>query len=195
MFTASGAKRAFTLLEVMVASFLASIILYVLISLLIPSIRHSRLGATRVDLDQRAALLDARLTRCLKQTTRGGVGWQQDPAATYLSTHGLTGTGPDSMQTWSPSLDIFRWSDQENRIVHARLPRPQDVNPAAPIIPGLDQITTQFPSSPVVSVTEGVTSFTVIKDGGPRVDYEAILTVDKEKVRLFRTVFLVNSTQ
>ena len=125
--------RGFTLVEVLVAAALGSMVLYVIVALLIPALRVSGQGTTKVDLDQRAALIDERLTRALKSTTRAGVGRLpegESPDPLYLSVHPLLGTLTGSRQDWSRQLTVFVW--KEHRLREVELELPSDPPPICP---------------------------------------------------------------
>ncbi len=184
-------RGAFTLVEVLVAAFLASIILYVVIALLIPAMRISSLGSIRVDLDQRAMLLERHLIRALKSTTRSGVMFLDLENRALLSTHPLEGALSGSRAEWSSSLALFYREDDKISEILLSLPK----TPLKAVTLPWEAMVESLPASPRRMSVSGVTQFEVQIDSGPQVDFQFSIEKDGEKVSVSRTVFLVNSAQ
>lgn len=201
MSTPSAAKlrRGFTLLEVMVAAFLAGLILHVIISLLIPALKLSALGTTRVDLDGRATAAETRLIRALRATCRSGVLIHPpdgpvedgDVQMRVLSTHPVEGTLADSVQRWANHLDVFVWQDRQ--LLEQRVPL-QGLQLKATalqidfLVPALANGERRF------TITD-VTDFRAQLTEGARIDFSFTLEKGKDKLEVQRTVFMVNSSQ
>lgn len=180
-----------TLVEMLVAAFLGGLILYVIITLLIPSLKMSALGTTRVDLDGRANLLESRLIRALRATCRSGIGYQQLNGTTALSTHPIRGALADSLQSWSDHLEVFVW--REGQLVEWKVPWAElNGKAAAPpietLLSALDNAQRQF-------TVDDLEAFQVELGQGPRVDFRFTLKRDKDELEVARSVFLVNSSQ
>ncbi len=195
MFTRFGDRKplpdGFTLLEVLVSSFLGALILYVLITLLIPTMRMSTLGTNRVDLDQRATLLEQRLIRSLKSTNRAGVMTSPHETGTVLSVHPLEGSLTGSKQKWVPFLIVFYWSDKqlaETQVALAKTPVKATSLP-------LDELLEALGGKPVRFRVDGVEHFRAEVAQGPQVDFSFTLKKGEEVLEINRTVFLVNSSQ
>jgi hypothetical protein len=182
------------LVEVMVAASLGAMVLYVILNLLIPAMRVSTDGTTKVDLDQRATLLEERITRALKSTTHSGVGWVSDGNDRYLTTHPLIGTMTGSRQNWSAVLTVFKWSGSRLEEVEVNPPtNPAPVGAFAPglapdVLPLLEDARPKF-------VLEGIPEFGVTLQAGPQVDFDFTLEKGTQKLKVIRSVFLVNSSQ
>lgn len=128
--------------------------------------------------------------RALKATVRAGLGTQTVEATTYVTMHPLKGSGADSTRLWESWLEAFRWRD--GQVVQARIPLATFLNPTVPTV---EQLSADFPVAPVVGITHGVTSFSIVKSAGSRVDYDFVVRKDKEEVRWQRTLYLPNSSQ
>ena len=188
----SGDKVAgLTLVEVLVAGFLASLVLYILITLLVPTVRMSALGTTRVDLDQRGAVITQRLVDALRRTTRAGVATGSQEGATLVSIHPLAGALAGSKQSWSDSLTVFSWSDET--LQERKLSLESPPNKAA-VLP-LAQLSEELPKSDLRLEIRDVKEFSLTIDSGPRVDFRLVLSKANDVLTLERTVFLVNSSQ
>ncbi len=192
MFIRSAAKKpGFTLVEVLVAAFLGGLVLYVIITLLIPALRLSALGTTRVDLDGRASMFEQRLIRALRATPRTGIMEDGGPERQVLSTHPVLGTVADSKQKWAPYLTVFERRD--DRLVEFRVPL--NPIPDKATVLALEPLLAALTTAELRFQIEDVTDFTVKIDKGPRVDFSFTLEKDKDKLVVERSVFLVNSSQ
>lgn len=191
MFTRSAAKqRGMSLVEVMVAAFLGSLVLYVLISTLVPALKASAVGSTRVSLDQRGTLATMRLIRALKSTSRGGL-MTESPSTgqTVLSIHPIEGIGPDSRQVWANSLVLYSW--KEGKLQESQVPLDPPVTKATTL--PFDDLVAR-PGQPRF-VVDKVDEFSAVLTDGPRVDFRLVLQEGKDKLTIARTVFLENSSQ
>ena len=191
-----GGARAFTLVEVLVAAALGSMVLYVIVALLIPALRVSGQGTAKVDLDQRAALIDERLTRALKSTTRAGVGRLpegEQPDPLYLSVHPLLGTLTGSRQDWSRKLTVFVWKDQKFQEMDLDLPA--DPPPITAITLPLATLQEKLATARLRFTSDGVSKFKVDVSQGPQVDISFTLEKGTQSLDIERTVYLVNSSQ
>ncbi len=200
MFIRYVAKRGFTLIEALVAGALGMMILYVLVALLIPALRVSAQGTERVELDQRAALLEGRLTRALKETCRSGVGWLvagwngtgevPEQAERFLSIHPLLGALSDSRQDWSRSLTVFHWKD--GQLTESSLTLTEA--PVKAVTLPWSELVSQTLAPPRLVMKE-VRSFSAQLAEGPRVNYTFVLEKGAQELTLSRVVFLSNSSQ
>lgn len=191
-----GSSGGFTLLEVMAAAGLGAMVLYVVLALLIPALRVSAQGTTKVDLDQRASLLEGRLTRALKKTTRAGVGhigWDPDQDERFLTVHPLLGSLSGSKQHWSGALEVFRWAGSRLQEIEVPLPPPLPLK-AVTLEPSALQELLADDRAPSF-VLEGVIEFDVVVHNGPQVDFSFVLEKGTQTLEVRRTVFLVNSSQ
>lgn len=195
----SPAKAGFSLVEVLVAAFLGSLVLYVILTLLIPALKMSALGTTKVDLDGRASMTEQRIIRALRASPRAGVMAHHEPARPappviqLLSSHPLEGTIADSKQKWAQYLNVFHWQGRtltESRVPLAEMPVKATVLPLDPLLAALADDATERRF-----VIDDVVNFTVTVGEGPRVDFSVTLEKDKDKLVIERTVFLVNSSQ
>lgn len=192
MSTRFAAKpRGMTLTEVLVAAFLGVLVLYLLVSIFIPALRLSTLGATRVDLDQRAAVMMGRVTQSLRRTTRAGVTSGTVEGTHLLSVHPLVGALSGAKQQWSASLTVYSWSGKklQERIVPLKSPPNK-----ATILP-LAELLGEGEGRILRLEIGDVQEFTAKVDSGPRVDVQLTLSKAQDTLRVQRTVFLVNSSQ
>lgn len=187
-----ASRRGMTLMEVMVAAFLGSMILYVVLNLLFPAMRVSAVGTARVDLDQRASLTEERLIRALKTTSRAGVGIEpQGDDTQYLTVHPIVGSMPDSKQNWSADLTAFVWQNNSLTELRATLPTP----PVRATTLPLDDLQEVLAGAAPRFRIDGITEFQVTLDSGPRVDFRFVLRKGTQTLTIRRNVFLVNSEQ
>lgn len=202
MFTRSGVRaqkfksrtpwrQGFTLLEVLVSAFLGALVLYVLITLLIPAMRMSALGTTRVDLDQRATLLEQRLIRSLKSTNRAGVMTASHEGGVLLTTHPIEGSLTGSKQKWADYLVLFSWENKQLTESRTALEEPPIKATTIPL-EGLLEV---LGSKSVRFLVDDVDSFKAEMAQGPQVDFSFTLKSGDERLEVHRTVFLVNSSQ
>lgn len=199
MSTRSGAKLSerssrrcapgMTLVEVLVAAFLGSLVLYVLISTLIPALKASAMGSTRVSLDQRGTLACSRLIRALKATSRAGLLAETRDGVGLLSTHPLEGILPDSKQKWADHLVIFTGRDGQLRESSVALTPPVT---RATTLPFEDLV---LRPGQLVFVVDHVEEFAATLTDGPRVDFRLVVAEGKDKLSMARVVFLTNSSQ
>lgn len=194
------ARRGFTLIEILLAGALGVMVLYVLIALLIPALRVSAQGTDRVELDQRAALLEGRLTRALKATCRSGVGWlvagwsgvgeAPEQAERFLTVHSLRGALSDSRQDWSNGLTVFHW--KEGQLTESSLTLTEA--PVKAVTLSWSELASQS-LAPARLVMKDVRSFSAHLSEGPRVNYTLVLEKGTQELTLSRAVFLANSSQ
>lgn len=180
-----------TLVEVLVAIFLGSLVLYLLITLLIPALRLSSQGTTRVDLDQRGAIASNHLVAALRRTSRAGVAAADAGSVKRLSIHQLQGTLSGSRQNWSRDLTLFSW---KNKVLQKRsyaLSNP----PSRAVAPSLEDLMAMPEESVPRLKIEDVEEFEVTINPGPRVDFRLVFAKNLDILRLERSVFLVNSSQ
>ncbi len=180
-----------TLAELLVAVFLGALVLYVLVSIFIPALRLSTLGATRVDLDQRAAVVMGRTTQVLRKATRAGVMAASAEGTHLLSVHPLEGALSGSKQQWSNSLTVFSWN---GKILQERLIPLKSPPLKATILPPAELLGEGEGRILRLEIAD-VKEFIATVDAGPRVDIRLTLSKDQDSLQIQRTVFLVNSSQ
>lgn len=183
--------RGFTLAEVMVAAFLSSLILYVIVTLLVPVLRLSTRGAGRLDLDARAYLTQQRLIRSLQSTSRAGVGVGVAEGVTVLTVHPLQGALANNQQQWAPSLTVSTWANKKLTETSFPLDSPPQRATTLPVQLVLGALGGQQVSFQV----QDLTLFEVVLGSGPRVDFALTFEKGKEKLEVRRTVYLANNSQ
>lgn len=183
-------RAGFTLVEVMVAALLGSLLLYTTVNLLLPAMRLSARGSTLVDIDQRAGLLEQRLERALKATSRRGVGVFASGPNRYLSTHPIEGAIAHSKPRLSSSLTVFSWVGEQ--LTETELPLAHPTLGKPTVLP-LEMLLAALPSGRVLHAVEGVTEFQATLEAGPQVSLRFTLEKETEKLAVSRTISLVNN--
>lgn len=192
MSTRSADKRAgLTLVEVLVAGFLGALVLFLLVTLLLPTLRLCSQGATRVDLDQRGMIASYHLVSALRRTTRAGVAAGSSGPLSLLSIHQLDGTASGSKQNWSRDLTLF---SLENRCLRKHT-LPLEHPPTRAVTLPLDVLPRMRARNAPSLQIQDVKEFVVTIDPGPRVDFRLLFEKEGDILRLDRSVFLVNSSQ
>ncbi len=87
MFTRPAVERGFTLIEVLVGGTLALMVLGVILQLVVSSADVSSKGTRRVDLQQKALLLNSRLERDMRLTAINGFAIAPGAQGSMLSIH------------------------------------------------------------------------------------------------------------
>lgn len=182
-------RRGLTLVEVMVAGVLGLLLLFVIVSLLLPALRLSARGTTLVDIDQRAALLEQRLERALKSTGYRGVHISESGASRHLSVHPILGAVANSKPNLSPTLTVFSWDQDRLRESEVALPEAPQTLTALPD----GQLLAALADSPTRSLIEGVSEFEVTLQKGPVVELRFRVEKGTESLEVIRLVSLVNS--
>ena len=184
-------SRGLSLVEVLVAAMLGSVVLYVIVTTLVPVLRASALGTARVDLDQRGTLAATRLIKALRATTRSGVMTGSLNGVQALSTHPLQGAAADSGQQWASYLRVFSWKGQT--LTESEVPLSSPPTTATAL--SLPALLAALDTSPPRFSVNNVTQFSVTLDAEPRVHFHLLLEKGKDKLDIERTVFFVNSSQ
>jgi type II secretory pathway pseudopilin PulG len=115
--------RGFTLLELMVAGGLLSLLLTVSLNVLLPSLQASSRASARVDMQQRLTLsmesLLADLERCSASSV--AVFPAQGPnGPSGLSMQRMDGFTSGGFQTWEPALISYHWRPDDGRLVRGK---------------------------------------------------------------------------
>lgn len=189
--SAARAPRGLSLAEVMVAAFLGSLVLYVLVSTLIPALRASAMGTARVSLDQRGTLAASRLIRALKASNRAGLFSESADGVTLLSAHPLEGILADSKQKWAAALIVFSWRERKLEERQMALTPPVAKAMTLPFA----ELQQAFPAGQLRFTVDKLSDFSVVLGEGPRVDFRLRFEDGKDQLEIARTVFLNNSSQ
>ena len=189
MLYGAKAHRGFTLMEVLVAAGLGSMLLYALVSLLIPAMKLSERGTRLVALDQRAILLEQRVERALKATCRRGAHFFSDANGSHLSTHPIQGALAHSQPRLGPDLVVFSLANEqlrERRVPLTSTPQSATILPDAVLLEAL-------PEATVTYQVDGVKVFEAEVGVGPQVDLHYTLEKGDQSLEVRQTVFLTNS--
>lgn len=182
----SRSSGAFSLVEILVGSTVALLLLGVIADLLVNSTRVSVKGANQVELQQRAMLVGDRLANDLRSSTGGGVGVLPDGAdKTYVTIHPRK---PDVGQVaWQPKIIVYAWAKPDLTVFYYELsPAPSDATrPPLGTLNGL--------SDSVKKVTQkvaGVTMFDFVVEAGPLAKYNITFEKDGQSTNLQRVILL-----
>ena len=161
-------------MEILVAGSLALLLLSIIVQVLVPSLRASRKATTRMDLHQKALLLNRNLEEDLKRATRSSVQFFNG----VLSVHRRT-----------PVTAQITWEDQIVAYEHAenRLRRWEEPLETAPVQP---TTATLPPSGRLRLDIVDVESFQAEIGDGPTVTFQLGFADGEEKFDWKRVVFL-----
>lgn len=122
MMRRSGARRAFTLLEQLVAMSLLTLLLTLSWQVLKPSLDVWKVNAARADLEQTAVVLQHRIVRELVQSSRDSITTiSSPPAVSFLSFDDSTSSAYDASSgkpTWRKF--VIYYVDTDNRIMYRK---------------------------------------------------------------------------
>lgn len=181
----SRQSQGMTLVELLVASTLAILVLLVVVRTLVPTMTASRKAAARVDVHQRATLLGDRLAADLRLSTRAGLGVFAGESVRDVVIHRRL---PSHEVAWESSVRAYRWQDGQvsGRNVSLAAPpqRPQVVSPGQ-----LESLSNQE-----FLRVRGVTDFSWVVAEGASVTFTIKVIEGDESQSLTRTVFLRNSS-
>jgi type II secretory pathway pseudopilin PulG len=104
--------RGFTLLETLAMSFLALLILAVIVQLFAAVSRGTRRSSEEISLQQRAALVVDRLATDLKSSTAT----QMLITPEFVAIRPLQDVTPEGEQVWSDQLEVYRYSAEEKAL-------------------------------------------------------------------------------
>lgn len=183
MYIRSGDRTGgFTLVELLVAAFLASMVLTLVVQILIPSLHASRRAVARMDLHQKALILNLNLEEDLKRATRSGVAFTV--ADGLLSVHRRdTRTATIS---WEKQLIVYQLEGDQLK----RWEVPLAATPVRPVAATLPIP----PDSRLRLSINDVRFFEVEKGQGPTVNVRILFENGDEKFPWTRTIFLPTSS-
>lgn len=201
-------RRAFGLLETLMAMALLLILLTLLAQVLVPMGRGTRRGATQIELQQLAQVAMDRLAADLSSAPRAGINLvpPTNPASdpTLLSIQPLTTVTSTGGQEWSTTLFLYRHDPVERKLYRrqwppeppsvGRLPQPDEPffeqpNPPPPAAPIATELATLAVGGAVLA--GHVESFTVdLSVDPPRI--QLVLKLGKESFELTRRLMLRN---
>ena len=179
MFIRSGDKKdAFTLVEMLVAASLALILLSVVVQVLIPSLQASRKATTRMDLHQKALILNQFLEEDLKRATRSSVQFFSG----VLSVHRRT--TETARILWEEQIIAYEYAGGRLK----RWEEPLQESPPKPT-------TATLPPSGRLRLDIGsVEAFQAEVGDGPLVSFEIQFVEGSEEFDWKRTMFLPTSS-
>ncbi|MCA9790334.1 MAG: prepilin-type N-terminal cleavage/methylation domain-containing protein [Candidatus Eremiobacteraeota bacterium] len=129
--SSSRTAKAFTLIEVLVASTLTLLLIGLCFSFLIPALRHSRHGAVQAELQQMATLSMRKLVDDIEKTNYSGISLCQDPVV--LAIHPLVDVTPAGRRVYADELVVYFY-DSANQVLKRRTWPPEP--PAGIPVPG-----------------------------------------------------------
>lgn len=186
MFSRSIEARGFTLVEILIGSTVALLLLGVIADLLVNSTRVSVKGANQVELQQRAMIVGDRLANDLRTTTGGGLGVLPDGTdRTFVTIHPRK---PEVGQVaWLPKIVVYAWSKPDLIVFHYELsPAPTDA-----FCPPLSTLTGLSDSArKVTQQVGGVTGFDFVVETGPLAKFSMTFEKDGQTTSLQRVVLL-----
>lgn len=122
-------RRGFTLIELVVASALAALVLGLGAAFLVPALRASSRSAARVELEQRAVLALSRLVKDIEHTSPAGMSLRSnDPVC--VAVNPLEEVRPNGDLIWSESYVIY-YHDSAQGLFIRRLWPPGNPTPTS----------------------------------------------------------------
>lgn len=110
-------RRAFSLIEVVLASTLLLLLLGTLVSILIPMLRASEKGNELSDLRQMAALCLETVAEDVEQSGAAGMAVYSTPGIPQaLSVHQVLGLNADGSALWERTVRLYAWDQPARRV-------------------------------------------------------------------------------
>jgi prepilin-type N-terminal cleavage/methylation domain-containing protein len=178
-------QRGFTLVEILVASSIALLLLGVIVNLLVQSTRISLKGANQVELQQRAMMVGDRLANDLRTTTGAGLGAVDNAGEKFITIHPRQAeVGPVG---WQQKVVVYAWNSPYLQTYSFSLnPPPSDAyKPPLSVLTGLGNS-----DKKVTLNIEGVTRLDFVVESGPLVKLGLTFEKDDQKAVLDRVVLL-----
>lgn len=122
--------RAFTLLELVVASTLLLLLLGLAFSFLVPALRYSRTGMVESEIQQAATLSMRRIVGDLEDANAAGISWQSEP--TVLSVHRVVDANDKGRKVYAGELVVYLWDKDRKLLLRRTWPPEPPSLPAAP---------------------------------------------------------------
>jgi prepilin-type N-terminal cleavage/methylation domain-containing protein len=105
--------RGLTLVEVLVVLALSALAITILTRALIPALKISVSGASKVDIQQRAVLAVDSIARDLHASAAAGITLPTDGDPMVFAIHRLTAVTPRGSQEWEDSVVVYVWDKTE----------------------------------------------------------------------------------
>ena len=178
-------QRGFTLIEILVASSIALLLLGVIVNLVVQSTRISIKGANQVELQQRAMMVGDRLANDLRTTTGAGLGALDNAGEKFITIHPRQAqVGPVS---WQEKVVVYAWNSPNLQTYSFSLnPPPSDAyQPPLSVLTGLGSS-----DKKVTLNIQGVTRFDFVVESGPLVKLGLTFEKDEQRAVLDRVVLL-----
>jgi type II secretory pathway pseudopilin PulG len=181
----SSRCRAFTLVEILVASTIALLLLGVIVQLLVNSTRISIKGANQVELQQRALVVGDRLANDLRSTTGAGLGVLESSGDKWITIHPRKAeVGPIA---WQDQVIVYHW-DAPALYTYRFEPSPTPTDAYQPPLSVLDSLT---PASKIVTLDiSGVSRMDLVVEPGPLVKFGMTFEKEGQKAIVDRVVLL-----
>lgn len=181
----SGRRGGYSLIEILIGSTIALLLLGVIVNLLVSSTRISVKGANQVELQQRSMIVGDRLVRDLRSTTGAGLTLLQDGATQYVAVHPRKAeAGPVA---WLQELVVYEWTSPSLKTYRTEL----GTLPTEAFRPTLGDLTSLSESEKIVTLDiEGVTRFEIEVETGPLVKLGMTFEKGGQKAVLDRVIFL-----
>lgn len=130
-------RRAFTLIEILIAAGIAAAIATVMVSFLITSLQAQARMAVRVDVQEQAMMACSRVAKDLQSTVLGGVSLRKSSAnqPEVLAVHPLisVATNDPPTQVFARQLVVYSWAPGQGKIVRQLWPPDPNMPPVGAV--------------------------------------------------------------
>ncbi|MHB2017607.1 MAG: PilW family protein [Candidatus Xenobia bacterium] len=157
-------RRGFTLVEVLVASTLALLVMGMAFMLLVPAMHAFARGSAQSQTQSDLLIALSRLDADLESGSPEGIAFVSSGTQSVLAIQPMDRPAPDGTPQWQAQMIVFTWLQSRQalyRQVWTNLPNGLPLQPTSPTKLTSEQLSLLPPGPTAVKLAEGVTAFTI----------------------------------